>query len=745
MLIPSVNFVENNIGITPITPGVRNRIGIVGEFSRGPANVATYITGYTDFSTRYGSDTNKGSLAYQAAFDQGAEEFMAVRVLGRGKVSKGAVVFGGEVAKPNRLLMNLKFIGNVVDKGTIPMVSSAFTTGMYTGSVSGRYYFYVSTADSTNATIKWKFYRLGAEPTVIDWSEITDTLTINLTTDKGLEKEVENGLKVIFGTASQTDPLYLSVGNSFSVRCNSYLLETEINTGELPPQMITQFIDSVVGLYPLGNIVRDEFQTGAIFELEEDLIGSIGNKFYYWFELQDEVDSGVTVYPHGIEEALTFQGGEDQPRNAFRDFYTLSGIPLIRIIALSEGSWGNQLNVSIFPLNNKKFRLSIEDLNAENFNPRFEAESYIININEVDADGQLNQLSNSSLVRGFFIPKLNNPAGFDSSLLLQSPQRIAPINELIVDLEDPTHKDHFGINFLQNISLQNGYDGPGITDEDYINGLEVIKEQPAHIIICPGQYQSTNIRQAMISHAENASELEGLRIAVLNARPRLVPGAANQETVGLESTRAVMVSGWCSYSGQPNAPRFGTSPDAFYAGKLANTPFFAGPNSRRTAGSVQAVSECDASKFSSKNSLQIFTDAKLEILTLDPSTQSYVFTNGRTLSANIDWEKVSFRRTYDYIRQDLFDLLQQYKSEPHTNLLRTQIVTAINGYMNERARNSEIASYGGTIADSSNNTVESYIRGELNISVRFLPVYALDYINVILIRDSQTGLVSFGS
>lgn len=745
MLIPNIKFVENNIGITPVTPGVRNRIGIVGEFSRGPANIASYITGYTDFSTRYGSDTEKGSLAYQAAFDQGATEFMAVRVLGRGKLSKGAVTFGGEVLKPNRLLMHLKFIGEAVDRGKVPMIADVFTTGMYTASVTGRYYFYVSAADGTNATIKYIFYPLGTEPTIIDWTEVLDSFDLNLTSDKGIEKEVENGVKLIFGTVSQTDPIFLKPEDSFSVRCNSHLLATNINTGDLPPQIVTQFIDSVVGLSPLGDVQRDASQTGAIFELEEDIVGSIGNKYYYWFELQDDVDSGITLYPKSIAEALTFQGGVDQPRNAFRDLYSLSGIPLIRIVALSEGSWGNQLTITIFPLNNKSFRLSIEDLNAENFNPRFEAESYIINMDEIDANGQLLQLSNSSLVRGFFIPKQNNPTDFDASLLLTPPQRIAPINENVTNIEDPTHPNYFGIYYLQNVTLENGYDGPGITDEDYINGLKAIEGQPAHIIICPGKYESANIRQAMIAHAENASELEGLRIAVLNARPRLIPGSARQETIGLESTRAVMVTGWATYAGQPNAPSFGTSPDGFYAGKLADTPFFAGPNSRKTAGAIQAVTEVDSTRFSSLNSLQIFTDAKLEVMTLDPSTQSYVFINGRTLTNNSDWEKISYRRTYDLIRMDLYDLLQQYKSEPHTNLLRRQIVTAIDGYMNRLARESQIASYGGTVADSTNNTSETYVRGELNVSIRFLPVYAIDYINVILIRDSQTGLVSFGN
>ena len=68
MLIPQITFNEANVGVQPILPNVRNRIGIVGQFSRGPANVFAYVNGFTEFASIYGSDAASGSIGFQAAW-----------------------------------------------------------------------------------------------------------------------------------------------------------------------------------------------------------------------------------------------------------------------------------------------------------------------------------------------------------------------------------------------------------------------------------------------------------------------------------------------------------------------------------------------------------------------------------------------------------------------------------------------------------------------------------------------------
>lgn len=745
MKVPNIQFNESNVGLTPVRSGIRNRIGIVGEFSRGPANVASFITGYTDFANRYGSDLKKGSLAFQAAFDQGAEDFCLVRVLGHAKLAKGSVRFANPATKANKLFFHLRFIGNPIDISATPMSELVTSSGKYTATVSGRYYFYVSAIAASSATVKFTFLPLGVDPATIVWASITTSIAVDINLDKGVAKAVENGISLYFGTASQTNSLTLKIGDSWSIRVNADRFVIDINEGDLPNQVVTTLIDNLSGVTPLGEIERNAQDDGVVFAVDPQLGGEIGNKYSYYFELQDTVAPGISITPIGAENAAFMQGGEDGPRNAVRDFYNLQGVPLLRLVAVSEGSWGNQLRISIYPINNKQFRLYIEDLNAGNFNPKLESESYIINLAECDDQGFLDALKASNFVRGIFLPKYNSPTNFNIGLTATSPQRLAPANALITDPTDPAHPDYYGPTKLVQVSMLNGYEGPELTEVDYIKALAQLESEPVHIVLAAGIYESLNVKAALITHAENSRELEGLRIAVLNARPGLSPNAAKQETLGFVSKRAVMVAGWATYAGQPNATRFTLDPAAVYAGKLAATPFFAGPNARRTAGAVLNVTEVDTKPYCSMNALQIFTDARLEVLGVDPAIQTYVFINGRTLSNDSAWDKIFIRRTYDVIRMDLFELLQQYKSEPHTNLLRVQIVAAINAYMTEKLRASHIANFKPAIADSSNNTPENYINGELNVSLSFLPLYAADYINVTLIRDSASGLVSFGA
>ena len=107
MLIPQINFIESNVGSSPVLPNVRNRIGIVGQFSRGLANRFSYVDGFTQFSTLYGSDSATGSLGFQAAWDQGARDFGIIRVLGRSKPAKGQIIFGGTAQIENNIDFNL--------------------------------------------------------------------------------------------------------------------------------------------------------------------------------------------------------------------------------------------------------------------------------------------------------------------------------------------------------------------------------------------------------------------------------------------------------------------------------------------------------------------------------------------------------------------------------------------------------------------------------------------------------------
>lgn len=838
MLVPKITFNESNIGVSPIRTGIRNRIGIVGEFSRGSANVFNYINGFSDFASLYGSDTTKGSLAFQAAYDQGARDFGIVRVLGHGHVAHGNVLFNGISSKPNRLIFYLKYIGSATAKFNTLLSDPIFTTGSYSGTVNGRYHFYVSDVTSNLATVKFKFISISEAPSInqsvnINWSNVSDSFTVDLINDKGvaLTNPALNGVTLKFGTSTQTNTLTLKVGYEWLVRVNSFSYITDIFKDALPNQVTSAFVSSTQGLAPLGTVIANASNNGASFYLDDSddsFIGKIGEGHSYYFELEEpdaivkctasidanaptqiiasgpipsyikvgatvtstysglvvsgtrvqslssstnqftnqlettitldtplispsdstrsftfENPNGLSVSPYLESSLQFFQGGVESPRNASLDLFSLSGTPLIRLYAVSPGSWGNNLRVTVYPITQSQFRLIVNDLTAEKYNPPINTEDYIIDLasdNSISSDGSLSALNNSNLIRGVLLPFVANPNGFDANYLNTSPQRLAPPDSSISDPKDKRHVDYYGPTKLTSISLEEGYDGPPVTEDDYIRALNQLREAPVHIILAAGIYEYPRVKSHLITIAEGASELEGLRIAILNARPNLNPLASKQETIGLESKRAVMVNGWSTYAGQPNSPRFGLAPDALYAGKLATIPYYVSPSARTSAGSIIGITEIDTQRYNSLNSLQVYIDARLETLTLDPALEAFFFTSGRTLSSSGAWDRVSIRRTYDIVRMDLFLNLQQYKSEPHTRLLRKQITSSINAYFGVMARNGRIANFKPAICDETNNPSDSYTSGRLDIQVSFLPLFAADYLDVTFIRDSLGGL-----
>jgi Phage tail sheath C-terminal domain/Phage tail sheath protein subtilisin-like domain len=744
MRIPSISFIENNVGFTPIRQNIRNRIGIVSTFSRG-STTPTFITGDSFFANNYGYDTSIGSLAYQAARDQGAEDFLCVRVLGNAKPAKGQVTFTGIATKANTLYFNLKFIGLLQEITNIPEV--IVTSGEYTGSVSGRYFFKVTDITTNVATIKYKFIVLGEDET-IDWGTVTDSIEVDLTADKGIPQIVANGISVTFGQVGQTNDLAIAENDEFKVRVNSYVFTIPINENDIPYQIATNFISAVSGLEVLGEITLNSANNGVVFELDKnqtDIVGTIGNRFSYYFTLLDTASPGITTTPALTSaNAVFMSGGEDGARVAYRDFYSINGTPLLRLQANYVGDYGNNIRVSLYPDSQNSFRLEVSDLNAGNFNPRLGTESYVLNFNDLDKDGLLNQLSESIYIKGIFLPKFTDPVDYDVKLVNQSPIRLAPADITVTDVDDIRHLDYYGPAKLLDVSLEDGYDGPAATDDDYIKAINALEAYPVHIVLAPGKYSST-IQQALLSHCEKVKDKDGLRVAILNARPNLSPNAAKQETVGLNSQRGVKVAGWATYAGQPNSPRFGLSPDALYAGLLAAIPFFVSPHARKSAGSVRNITEVDTFRNSSSSALQLYTDAKLEVLHVDPATQAFFFTTGRTISSDPAWEKIYVRRSYDFIRQDLYDVLSYYIGEPHTLKLRVQIQVAVEQYLRQLAIDGMIANFENVLVGTENNPPGLYTQGQLNVSFEFLPLYAVDYIQISIIRNTESGLAVSGT
>ena len=897
MFIPQVTFNETNVGSRPIQPNLRNRIGIVGQFSRGPANVFSYVDGFTEFANVYGSDSKSGSVGYQAAWDQGPRDFGIVRVLGHGASAKGKSIIAGTAQKDNTLTLSISGVRDLtLESATVFDMRVTNAGSNYTGKVDGYYVSVVTAIDAPAAglaEVKYIFVPTAtantrlealryvtpellnsvAEPapnktrgvfyiaynTALDTSSYS-TAYPNLTligtgvNTTGANKAVNigNGISLKYGTFIN-EKLYLKLNQKFSFEVESFSYEIKFNQGETAVDILNRILSTLQGADPLGNVTLDveylenevdNYRGTLIFELDQNIDavrGSKGSKYSYTWNLEQpdglvylnnaawdfaagdhklyttDTDAqylvandtlsfleggtnsslnstvkvvsvnanipspgiyeilldeplgnsgadGAAVGPYPLKISFTsasqsgfqvsdyqqtkaFVGGTDGPVNASRIFYSLTGRRLIEISAASPGAWGNNLLIDIVPITNSSYRINVANPDGNsNFNPPIVNESFIIDLTKTDAldnKGVITALNDSYLIRGSFLPAVDNPTGFDVNLLQLKPERLAPVNTSIAgsDTSSYYHPSYFGTSKLRTISLERGYNGPNITEDDYIQAVKALSGVNVNYICMPGIY--TNFKKAqveLVTVAENSSELDGLKIAILNSKPKLRPNQAAKEFEHINSQRAVLITGWSTYAGQSNLDPLSLSPDVLYAGKLATIGFTVSPAARSTAGPVRNITEVDTRNYVSQSSLQAYTDGRMEVLFPESNLGGNFFLTGRTSSSDTAWDRIVIRRTYDVIRQDLFSGLQPYKSEPHTTLLRRQIETSVNAYFSNLARNGKIANFGGALCNNSNNPPENYVNGQVNVSVRFLPLYAADYINITITRDTESGL-----
>lgn len=766
---PFIEFQDTNVGLALPRPNVLNRIAIIDRFNRGPANLLTYIGNFSDFAYRYGSDTSPGSLQYQAVYDQFTNpddaNIALVRVTGRGRPASASLTFSGVAGVNNTLNIHTNFVGEVIARedaaadivwpmltntAAAPVVNSKETVtaeGPYTGSTSGRYFLRVDDVNTGVATIKWQFVPLGQNP--LNWAAVTTDIDVNIAAGVDSSSNIlipltSNNIRVRFGTVAGT-ALNIVEGNSWSIRVNKYVVSVPISNGDLPNQIVTSLISASAGMEPFGEITRNVQDNGVVIQLEPALTGSISNRFSFYVTADDNtVNRGfttspalVTTIPDPATHFTSFQGGLDGPRSAFRDFYTFNGTPLLRLQAVSEGNWGNQVTVSIYPVSNSEFRLTVRDLNGGAFNPPLADEVYTVKLEDTNESGELNALLDSKFIRGFFLPKSIDPINYDATLVRQSPLRLAPPDESETDVENPTHVDFYGPNVLIDVTLENGYDGPPVTNDDYVSIIRTLENQPVHILLVGTT--NVGVQQALITEAERASDSDGLRIAVLAAPPRTTPTLSASVTRGFNSSRAVMVAGWFTYAGQPNSSRYGVPGAAVYAGKLAAIDFFVSPAARSIVGPLLNIIESDTDNYASRSNQDIYSAARLEVLSLDTVDRTYRFASGVTLSTDPAWERIYLRRAHDVVRQGAYAILRNYVAMPNSRLVRNQIAAALNAFMGELKRNGSIVSFRPAIIDSSNNSTASYFSRELYVSLQFQPLYSADYIYVTISRDTETS------
>jgi hypothetical protein len=443
--------------------------------------------------------------------------------------------------------------------------------------------------------------------------------------------------------------------------------------------------------------------------------------------------------------AGAFTGGREGAKTAAITLYAsdVDNTPLVGIAALSEGSYGNNLQFSIQPLIAGRFRITCTDLlNLSTTNQ----EEFTVDLNNFDPDGLLTDVQNSVLFTAYLLPqieKFDNDTDYDPIVLSYQPVRLGLADNTIAP-----GANGFGVSssaymlpsYGNPFTLLGGSDGEEITTQDYLDAIALLEKESCRIICAAGQNSSTDssIYNALINVADKSGPQIGVKYAVLCAPKGLKSNQAKALTsgLGLETRRGTMVAGWATYQGVSGLGAFNMPPDGIYAGRLATYPRHISP-AASIGSDLRNIAATDLQ--SDNNSLNEYTRQKIDGIFYDQALKHFSVLNGRTLSSLTDWYSVSVQRLFDEIDEDAYINLQWAKSLPNDARLRSKVADSLDAYLLSRLRAGEIGAYSPTVCNSSNNSPEDISSRRLNAVIRVTPLFPADNIFVYVIREMQNN------
>lgn len=650
-----------NVLATDTSISVASKLALLINAGAGDAKVVASASGSTLTLTAKTAGLSGNSLTVVATPAIGAGAALTLALTTNGTFSGGANAVTAAATAT---------IGGTVR--ATDRVRLIFTTG----TVSRTYTYQVVQGDTLAtiaASLVTRINANGGDSEVLAAVDSVDNKRIRLTAKAS--GVAANGVQLasLVLSSSSFESLTLTVIAGTSVR--NYTIN--LTPGQTGLSIDTSLVQAVNADALAAVVASYDAATDKITLVAKEA-GVVGNSISYG--LQESGDMVVDLVINPITGNLT--GGIDGPRRAQVALGDLT------LVAIGEGSDGNFIKYSMVPgttAGTRELTLTNSDGKSETLLLSFTQDD-LINGNELVAT------ATSITIRAYL------PAN-------------ANLNALNIPLS--------GSGFLSG-----GQDGPPVTEDDYINAIRLLGTKRANYIFAPGQ-ASNGVRQALLAQAHNATILQGLRIAVLNAPRALTAETAPAAAVGYDSSdpttggSAVMVAGWCTFSLQPRLPQRSVSPDGFYVGALARTPEHVSPAARTSSPFFNTIVDVDTQNLDSD--FEAYTQARLEAIVLDPVTNSFHRLNGRTLASNQALYYVSIRRMANRIKTDLFFATQALKSEPKTDNLSNSLSNLVNSYLANKAAE-------GTIKTGSILDINS-VGARLRVNFQWYPLYPADQID----------------
>ncbi len=693
-LFPSFSFDESDVGLRPVRPAGLDRIAIVGEFARGP--LTPTITNFNDFSVLFSKTLHPGSIGVQAANLQGADDFLIARVTNPGVRASLSTTVTGTASATGTLTVT-------VNTGTAYPLPVTVTSGDSAVAVATSIRNAVNAAgidveaiEGTTPSIvifRAKNYGTAANAFTVQitGSVAGTTLTPSLASatvlasgSLGAVTASKTFTTAPTGTVTLSGPSF-TTSDTITISVNGVTVVTTLGAGDISTltTVATAVVNNLNASTAFSAIATASSSAAVI-----TITSRTGNA--YSLVASDTSTNGV----------VTASGGN------------LVGQSVFKVEAISPGSWGNSIAVTVT-------QGSTPTLVNVNVSLPAEAISETVadlNYSDLYDQDKFSQFRSSSLVR---------------VTLLDATKVAAPI---------------------ASSTLTSGSDGPTVTTQDYIDAIDRLRDYYCTFVIAPGIKDSSisqaSIDNALVAHAEyvfnTLGEEAGLRVAILSA-PR---GMAIADLAALKaanripnSKHAVMVAGWGTLSTQPRLRRYGCSPDAVMAGHLVSTPFQVSAAARTSSPFIQGILEVDTPKgIAAFNEI---TKARLDALILDTATGGIHCLNGRTTSSDSAWYWSCFRRVYNKIRMDLYFGYQFIKSEPSDLRLDTVVQDTGNSYLSTQLELGLVNGYNPVISNDSNNKPETRAAGIRFIDFGIEMKYPSDFIGIRISRV-LTGQIRLG-
>jgi hypothetical protein len=267
-----------------------------------------------------------------------------------------------------------------------------------------------------------------------------------------------------------------------------------------------------------------------------------------------------------------------------------------------------------------------------------------------------------------------------------------------------------------------GANGENASDSDYAGGLNVLLNEPAHIILAAGKDDSFG--DELNGHCQSASTdaLRRERIAVVGS----ALGATLDTLRGhnLDSDRLIYVAPGVTANDAASGEEVvlpGAYAAAAIAGMLSSfSPHISLTNKTLSVGALEF-------RYTSTELTQLVLS---RILALE-ARQGFRIVKGITTSTNTAWHQITTRRIVDYAKFGVRSAANPYIGLLNNERVRGALQTTIASFLNEMVRDEMLISYDLSVTA----TREEERQGIVNVTMVLRPVFSIDFIKVTMFLE----------